>query len=331
MELSARQQSRAEWSSLEEDPTAGHGPSCATYQNRGPPPRCEGALQRQSLRQMYITSLARASRAAVSLPGPRSFLEHPEDPVVSSSLPKAKGMLILLDHRGGAALDGRKLLDSNLLRPVPPGPAGQEGHYASHGPPNSGLGSNAVHAPVTCGHQRVLDSQQIPLGYDGRPGQSHRCVTRSAGAHPDPLTIPEKNPKEPPKGPSWNNEPRLPISHAPDGRRCGTTGEGGTWGPGPPECLPAFRVPLPRLTDRVAIVQLGFRSRPLRDGGGKPSPGGGSTPPFGVMTLTRPWIDKVRLSLASGATTHPFQEELRAILGPRHLHERCPGQPFLWT
>ena len=41
------------------------------------------------LRQMYITSLARASRAAVSLPGPRSFLEHPQDPVVSSSLPKA--------------------------------------------------------------------------------------------------------------------------------------------------------------------------------------------------------------------------------------------------
>ena len=52
-----------------------------------------------------------------------------------------------------------------------------------------------------------------------------------------------------------------------------------------------------------------------------------------IMTLTRPWIDKVRMSLASGATTHPFQEadleELRAILGPRHLHERCPGQPFL--
>ena len=104
-----------------------------------------------------------------------------------------------------------------------------------------------------------------------------------------------------------------------------------------PECLPAFRVP--HLTDRVAIVQLGFRSRPLRDGGGKPL-----NPPFRrisplatlgalIMTLTRPWIDKVRMSLASGATTHPFQEadleELRAILGPKHLHERCPGQPFL--
>ena len=108
-----------------------------------------------------------------------------------------------------------------------------------------------------------------------------------------------------------------------------------------PECLPAFRVP--SLIDRVAIVQLGFRSRPLRDGGGKPSPGR-LNPPFRrisplatlgalIMTLARPWIDKVRMSLASGATTHPFQEadleELRAILGPRHLHERCPGQPFL--
>ena len=76
----------------------------------------------------------------------------------------------------------------------------------------------------------------------------------------------------------------------------------------------------------------------LRDGGGKPSPGR-LNPPFRrisplaalgalIMTLTRPWIDKVRMSLASGATTHPFQEadleELRAILGPRHLHERFP-------
>ena len=63
-----------------------------------------------------------------------------------------------MDHRGGAALDGGKLLDRNLLRPVPPGPAGQEGHYDCHGSPDPGLGSNAVHAPVTCGHQRVLDS-----------------------------------------------------------------------------------------------------------------------------------------------------------------------------
>ena len=48
---------------------------------------------------------------------------------------QSQGMLILLDHRG--------VLDSNLLRPVPPGPAGQEGHYAGHGSPDPGLGSNA--------------------------------------------------------------------------------------------------------------------------------------------------------------------------------------------
>ena len=32
------------------------------------------------------------------------------------------------------------------------------GHYAGHGSPDPGLGPNAVHASVTCGHQRVLDS-----------------------------------------------------------------------------------------------------------------------------------------------------------------------------
>ena len=48
-----------------------------------------------------------------------------------------------------------------------------------------------------------------------------------------------------------------------------------------------------------------------------------------IMTLTRPWIDKVRMSLASGHHQEADLEELRAILGPRHLHERCPGQPFL--
>ena len=53
-----------------------------------------------------------------------------------------------------------------------------------------------------------------------------------------------------------------------------------------PECLPAFRVP--RLTDRVAIVQLGFRSRPLRDGGGNLLQGG-STPPFGEFPHWLVW------------------------------------------
>ena len=105
------------------------------------------------------------------------------------------------------------------------------------------------------------------------------------------------------------------------------------------ECLPAFRVP--HLTDRVAIVQLGF---PSRMGGENPCPGR-LNPPFRrisplatlgalIMTLTRPWIDKVRMSLASGATTHPFQEadleELRAILGPSSMND-AQDNPSSWT
>ena len=50
-----------------------------------------------------------------------------------------------------------------------------------------------------------------------------------------------------------------------------------------PECLPAFRVP--HLTDRVAIVQLGFR---LRDGGGKPPAGSLNPPNFPIGYFGRP-------------------------------------------
>ena len=70
------------------------------------------------LRQMYITSLAYGgffARAQV-LPG------TPGGPSSEQLAAQSQGMLILLDHRGGAALDGGELLDSNLPRPVPPGP-----------------------------------------------------------------------------------------------------------------------------------------------------------------------------------------------------------------
>ena len=143
------------------------------------------------LRQMYITSCKGLKIGGFSA-RPKILLGAPGGPSSEQLAAQSQGMLILLDHGGGAALDGRKLPGSNLLRPVPPGPVGQEGHHTCHGSPTRGLGSNAVHTSVACGHQRVLDSQQIPLGYDGRPGQSHRCVTRGAGAHPDPLTIPGK-------------------------------------------------------------------------------------------------------------------------------------------
>ena len=76
------------------------------------------------LRQMYITSLARASRAAVSLPGPRSFLEHPQDPVVSSSLPKAKecsSFCLHAIHWLRTAADHPHLLRAPSWRALPPG------------------------------------------------------------------------------------------------------------------------------------------------------------------------------------------------------------------
>ena len=157
------------------------------------------------------------------------------------------------------------------------------------------------------------------MGYDGRPGQSHRCVTRSASGSPHNFretlrnhlrgggrtprkAFPSRGKRGPSQGggPSSSHQgskpggknapkPRLhgqfhpvcprgtmnPDFPSPMPPMAGDAEQLGKEGQGDqvldrPECLPAFRVP--HLTDRVAIVQLGFRSRPLRDGGGKPSP-----------------------------------------------------------
>ena len=360
MELSARQQSRAEWSSLEEDPTAGHGPSCATYQNRGLPPRCEGALQSLPhldqaaqtqldddsiliLRQMYITSLARASRAAVSLPGPRSFLEHPEDPVVSSSLPKAKECSSFWITE-----EGQLWMEENSLTAI-------SFDQCRLGQLVKKATTIATDLPIQdwdqmrCTHQSHVGTNESstlspsPRGkrgpnQGGGPSSSHQGSKPGGMNAPKPRLHGQIHPEADTVSPRGTMNPDFPSpmpSMAGDAEQLGKEAQRDQV-LDRPECLPAFRVP--RLTDRVAIVQLGFRSRPLRDGGGK-----WLNPPFRrisplatlgalIMTLAQPWIDKVRMSLASGATTHPLEadlEELRAILGPRHLHERCPGQPFL--
>ena len=49
------------------------------------------------LRQMYLASLARTSRKTSALPGPGSFLEHPEDNCKQLSA-ECPGLLILLDY-----------------------------------------------------------------------------------------------------------------------------------------------------------------------------------------------------------------------------------------
>ena len=258
MELFARQQSRAEWSSLEEDPTAGHGSSCATpVRGRTPEtlwglPHLDQAAQTQLdddsiliLRQIYITSLARASRAAVSLSGPRSFLEHPEDPVVSSSLPKAKECSSFWITE-----EGQLWMEENSLTAI--------------SFDQCRLGQLVKKATTLATDLPMQDWDQM------------RC-THQSSQFPG-------NPKEPPKGrgsdpipPGENGDPvkeavpphhtraQSPEARTPRSPACGTTGEGGTGGPGPgPPRMPA-RFQGPRRLSNWENFPIGYFGRPDHD------------------------------------------------------------------
>ena len=85
-----------------------------------------------------------------------------------------------------------------------------------------------------------------------------------------------------------------------------------------PSSLPlAHRI---SLMDENLVVQLGFRTRPLRDGGGKPSPG--KLPPplrrasalahlgTRIQQLTDPFSQAVRMSISCGEKNHPFPDSL---------------------
>ena len=83
------------------------------------------------------------------------------------------------------------------------------------------------------------------------------------------------------------------------------------------------------LMDEHVVVQLGFRTRPLRDGGGKPSPGR-LVPPLrkntGITSLGQQIIDitsdfnqAVQMSISCGEKNHPFSDaalrNIRECLG----------------
>ena len=105
------------------------------------------------------------------------------------------------------------------------------------------------------------------------------------------------------------------------------------------------------LTHRVSlmhenlVVQLGFRTRPLRDGGGKPSPGRLPPPlrktshmaPLGakIQKLTEPISQAVRMSISCGEKHHPFLDvllnQIRDILGATPGDQVLTGQPFFLT
>lgn len=98
------------------------------------------------------------------------------------------------------------------------------------------------------------------------------------------------------------------------------------------------------LGDDPIIVQSGFKTRPLRDGGGKPSP----PPPLrlhsrlahlgeAIAELAQSCAQEVQRSINRGDRKHPFPDELltstrhslaQAVgLGPEDT-EVAAGQPF---
>ena len=93
------------------------------------------------------------------------------------------------------------------------------------------------------------------------------------------------------------------------------------------------------------VVQLGFRTRPLRDGGGKPSPGR-LVPPLrkstGITSMGQKIIDitselnqAVQMSISCAEKNHPFSDELlrriRQCLGATPEDGVAEGQPFFLT
>ena len=110
-----------------------------------------------------------------------------------------------------------------------------------------------------------------------------------------------------------------------------------------PSSLPlAHRI---SLMDENLVVQLGFRTRPLRDGGGKPSPGR-LPPPLRrastlaqlgtrIQQLTDPFSQAVRMSISCGEKNHPFPDSLlhqiREAMGAIPTDGASPGQPFFLT
>ena len=256
------------------------------------------------LRQMMY--LARASRAAVSLPGPRSFLEHPEDPVVSSSLPKAKECSSFWITE-----EGQLWMEENSLTAISFDQCRRLGQLVKKATTlatdlpiqdwdqmMAGLAKAIAVSLAAPGHIRI--PSQFPgnpkepskgrgsdppeghsprgkrgPGQGGGPSSSHQGSKPGGKSAPKPRLHGQFHPEADTVSPRGTMNPDFPSPMPPmagDAEQLGKEGQGDQV-LDRPECLPAFRVP--HLTDRVAIVQLGFRSR------GENLFRGGSTPLFG--------------------------------------------------
>ena len=95
------------------------------------------------------------------------------------------------------------------------------------------------------------------------------------------------------------------------------------------------------LFDDIVMLHVAFKSRPLRDGGGKPSPGRLAPPRRApsslgrlgkqIISLVLPMVPQTIWSTQCGEKQHPFPEELldtiRTTLGSPPNAQPPPGQP----
>ena len=99
------------------------------------------------------------------------------------------------------------------------------------------------------------------------------------------------------------------------------------------------------LMDEHVVVQLGFRTRPVRDGGGKPS-AGRLVPPLRkatdiasmgsqIVNLTSEIHQAVQMPISCGEKSHPFSEalltQIRQCLGSTNEDKVADNQPFFLT
>ena len=96
------------------------------------------------------------------------------------------------------------------------------------------------------------------------------------------------------------------------------------------------------LYDPLMRLQVAFKTRPLRDGGGKPSwrrmaPWARPASTLArlgakILALTTPFADQIMWSIPCGSKQHPYPdpllEDIRQILHPGHQHITPDGQPF---
>ena len=101
----------------------------------------------------------------------------------------------------------------------------------------------------------------------------------------------------------------------------------------------------PSIQDPFVEFQVAFKSRPIRDGGGKPSPGrlapwARPNTPLGrigrqILLMSTPWTDRMTWSIDCGDKIHPFSadflQDIRHTLDPGQQHTQAPGQPFFLT